>query len=328
MATIRRLRGKWQAQVRRKGIPPRAKSFATRADAEKWARNLEAELDRCGSLPDTRLAERMTVQELLERYLTEITPHKRSARSEESRIRGLMGRDIAHRTLAMLSSADIATYRDQRLKLVSTSSVIRELNTLAHAIDIARKEWGLHLVQNPVRMVRRPVPPRGRDRRLVGDEEQRLLDAADAGRNTYMRPLIILAIETAMRQGELLSLTWNDVDLEKRIAHLELTKNGDSRDVPLSSRALEALRQLAAQRVDERVVPSTTSGVQQAWGHLRTRAGTPDLRFHDLRHEGVSRLLEKGLNVIETATISGHKELRMLQRYSHLRAVDLVARLG
>ncbi len=155
MATIRRLRGKWQAQVRRKGIPPRAKGFETKADAERWARTLEAELDRSGSLQDTRLAERMTVGELLDRYLLEITPHKRSATTEGYRIKALMKRDIAHRTLAMLSSVDVATYRDMRLKSVSTSSVIRELNTLAHAIDVGRKAWGLHIAQNPVRMIRR-----------------------------------------------------------------------------------------------------------------------------------------------------------------------------
>lgn len=327
MATIRRLRGRWQAQVRRKGLAPRAKSFDTKIDAEKWARNLEAELDRSGSLPDTRLAERMTIRELLARYLAEITPHKRSASTEAYRVKALMGRDIAHRTLAMLSSVDVATYRDQRLAVVSPASVIRELNTLAHAIDIGRKEWGVHLPLNPVRMIRRPAPPRGRDRRLNGDEQQRLLDAADAGRSPYMRPLIVLAIETAMRQGELLSLTWDDIDLDARIAHLEMTKSGERRDVPLSSRALDALERMRELRVDDRVVPSTKSAVEQSWQHLRKRAGITNLRFHDLRHEAVSRLLERGLNVIETATISGHKELRMLQRYSHLRAADLVARL-
>lgn len=327
MATIRKLRGKWQAQVRRKGLPPKAKSFASKSDAERWARALEAELDRCGSLPDTRLAERMTVREMLERYLVEITPHKRSARVEAYRIKALMKRDIAYRTLAILTSADFAQYRDQRLQMVSPSSVIRELNTLAHAIDVARKEWGVHLAQNPVRMIRRPSPPRGRDRRLNGDEEQRLLDATDRGRSPYMRPLITLAIETAMRQGELLSLTWDDIDLDKRIAHLDMTKNGESRDVPLSSRALTALAALRELRIDDRVVPTTKSAVQQAWGHLRSRVGIDDLRFHDLRHEAVSRLLERGLNIIETATISGHKELKMLQRYSHLRAEDLVNRL-
>lgn len=115
MATIRRLRGKWQTQVRRKGLPPKAKSFASKVDAEKWAHSLEAEIDRAGVLPDTRLAEQMTVRELLDRYLCEITPHKQSASTETYRIKALMQRDIAHRTLAMLSSADVAAYRDARL---------------------------------------------------------------------------------------------------------------------------------------------------------------------------------------------------------------------
>jgi len=328
MATIRRLRGRWQAQVRRKGLPPRAKSFDSKIDAEKWARNLEAELDRCGSLPDTRLAEQMTVRDLFERYLKEITPHKRSASTEAYRLKAMLKRDIAHRTLAMLKPEHIASYRDERLAVVSSATVIRELNSLGHAIDIARKEWGVHLSENPCRMIRRPKPPRGRDRRLQPGEEERLLDAADAGRNPLMRPLIIIALETAMRQGELLSLTWENVDLERRLAHLPLTKNGDSRDVPLSTRAVSVLRELTEGATSDRVFNTTKSAVEQAWQHLRDRAGSPDLHFHDLRHEAVTRLLERGWNVIEVATVSGHKELRMLQRYSHLRAEDLVSRLG
>lgn len=328
MATIRRLRGRWQAQVRRKGIPPRAKSFDSKADAEKWARALEAELDRCGTLPDMRLAEQMTVRDLLERYLAEITPQKRSARTEHYRLQGMMRRSIAHRTLALLTPQHIATYRDERLAEVAPATVIRELNSLGHAIDIARKEWGVHLPLNPCKMIRRPKAPRGRDRRLAPGEEQLLLEAADAGRNTYMRPLIILALETAMRQGELLSLTWSDIDFDKRIAHLDLTKNGESRDVPLSSRAIKLLSEMKQSASSENVFDCTKSAVTQAWEHLRARAGRSDLRFHDLRHEAVTRLLERGWNVIEVATVSGHKELKMLQRYSHLRAEDLVARLG
>lgn len=328
MATIRRLRGRWQAQVRRKGIAPRAKSFDAKADAEKWARNLEAELDRCGNLPDTRPAEHMTIRVMFDRYLREITPEKRSASSETYRIKAMMQRSIAHRTLAMLTPQHVAEYRDERLAVVASSTVIRELNSLGHAIDIARKEWGVHLPQNPCRLIRRPKPPRGRDRRLAPGEEQKLLDAADGGRTPWMRPLIILAIETAMRQGELLSLTWSNVDLDKRIAHLPLTKNGDARDVPLSSRAIAVLKELNATSTGDLVIATTKSAVGQAWLHLRDRAGSADLHFHDLRHEAVTRLLERGWNVIEVATVSGHKELRMLQRYSHLRAEDLVDRLG
>lgn len=327
MATIRKLRGRWQAMVRRKGMAPRAKSFDSKADAERWARSLEAEVDRCGVLPDTRLAENTALSEILTRYRDEITPRKRSAVSETARINGILRRPICYRTLTLLSTADLAGYRDERLKTVSPATVVRELNTISHAIDTARREWGIHLAQNPCKLVRRPAPPRGRMRRLVADEERILLAAADAGRSAYMRPLIVLAIETGMRRGELLTLEWKHVDLERRVAHLPLTKNGDPRDVPLSTRAIEVLRALKAGDTG-RVFAVAPNAVRLGWERLVRRAGLVDLHFHDLRHEAVSRLFERGLNIVEVSAISGHKEMRMLQRYTHLRAEDLANRLG
>lgn len=327
MATIRKLRGKWQAMVRRKGMPQRARSFEKRADAERWARDLEGQIDRTGGLIDTRAAEDTTLRDLFTRYLIEITPLKRSAKSEALRIKALMRQSIASYSIANLSSAVVAEYRDQRLKSVAPGTVVRELQTISHAIDIGRKEWGIRLAENPVKLVRRPSLPRGRDRRLQGDEEARLYRACDSPRSPYMNPLIVLALETAMRRGELLGLCWGDIDWEKRIAHLDLTKNGDSRDVPLSPRAYETLWHLHGCRTGESVFNVTGHAVQQAWDHLRGRAGCPDLRFHDLRHEAVSRLFEKGLDLMAVSTISGHKELSMLKRYTHLRAEDLVARL-
>lgn len=326
MATIRKLRGRWQAQVRRRGLAPRARSFDTKADAERWARQLEAQVDRAGVLPDTRPAETTTLKQVLERYRDSVSVTKRSFVSEVARINALLRRDIVHRTLATLSSSDLATYRDQRLKTVAPATVIRELNTISHAIDTARRDWAIHLADNPVKLVRRPKAPKGRTRRLGTDEEALLLKAADAGRNRYMRPLIILAVETGMRRGELLGLTWENVDLDAGVAHLPLTKNGDSRDVPLSKRARETLAALGA-AVKGRVIPLTGNAVRLSWERLVSRAGLADLHFHDLRHEAVSRLFEKGLGLMEVASISGHKELRMLQRYTHLRAADLVSKL-
>jgi integrase len=143
-----------------------------------------------------------------------------------------------------------------------------------------------------------------------------------------MKPLIILALETGMRRGELIDLRWKHVDLSRRIVHLPLTKNGSSRDVPLSNRATETLLGLRNIAVDDRVFATSGNAVRLAWEHLVERAEIVGLHFHDLRHEAVSRLFEKGFGITEVSTISGHKELRMLQRYTHLRAVDLVARLG
>lgn len=327
MATIRKLRDRWQAMVRRKGAPNRSKSFDKRADAERWARELENQIDRCGTLPDSKAAEQITLRQILNRYLGDISPMKRSATSERSRIKALMRNPLASYSLAKLSSSHIADYRDQRLKTVAPATITRELNTISHAIDVARKDWGVYLPENPAKMVRRPQLPRGRNRRLKEGEEARLHAACKALRSPYMSDLITLALETAMRRSEVLGLSWADINWQKRIAHLELTKNGESRDVPLSPRAMTVLEQLAKTSEGDKLFEISGNGVRLAWEHLRVRAECPDLHFHDLRHEAVSRLFEKGLDVIAVATISGHKELRMLQRYTHLRAEDLVARL-
>jgi integrase len=328
MATIRRLRGRWQAQVRRRGVPPRAKSFDTRNDAVRWARDIESEADRSGFFTDTRLAERTTLGELLARYVAEVTPTKKSASSEMARIGALCRRDICHRTLAKLNSSHIASYRDERLQSVAPATVIRELNTISHCLELAQREWGFYLPRNPAKMVRRPSAPRGRQRRLHEGEEGLILEACDRGRNRWLKPLVILAIETGMRRGELVSLLWEHVDLHKRVAHLPMTKNGTARDIPLSQRATATLQALHADRRDKRVIPMSGNAVRLAWEHLRIRAGCPDLRIHDLRHEAVSRLFERGLNIAEVAAISGHREMKMLMRYTHLRAADLVQCLG
>mgnify|MGYP000456311459 CR=1 FL=1 len=330
MATIRKLRGRWQAQVRRRGMKPRAKSFDSKADAEKWARDLESQVDRFGAAPDTKILESTTLGALLERYQREITPAKRGAVQEDQRIDVLRRHDLAHRTLIGLSQQDAASFRDERLQSVAPSTAVREMAILSHVLEVAIRDWGLPLAKNVVKLVRRPVIRNERSRRLTGNEEQRLLDGCDAGQIPYLRTLVIVAIETGMRRGEILGLRWSDVSHNRRVITLTMTKNGSGREVPVSQRAFDALTawKVIADPEQVMVFPMTPGAIEQAWRRLLIRAEIKGLRFHDLRHEGVSRLFERGLNVIEVSSISGHKELRMLKRYTHLNADDLVARLG
>jgi integrase len=195
--------------------------------------------------------------ELLTRYRDQVSPAKRSALTERSRINAILRRSLVHRTLAKLTSAAVATYRDERLKDAAPATVVRELNTLSHAIETALREWGLWLPRNPVKMVRRPSVPQGRKRRLEDGEEERLLAACDRGRTPLLKQLVILAIETGMRRGELLGLRWEYVHLTKRIVHLPLTKNGESRDVPLSRRATD--------------IPDSARGILWAWSKRSRR---------------------------------------------------------
>lgn len=329
MATIRKLRGRWQAQVRRRGMKPRCKSFDTRQEAERWARELEAQVDKFGAAPDTRILETTTLGALLERYQREVTPLKRGSHKESQKITVLRRHDLAYRTMVGLSQQDISGFRDERLKSVAPATVVRELAILSHVIEVSIRDWGLPLSRNVVKLIRRPVVRNERSRRLATDEERRILAACDEGKIALLKPLMIVAIETGMRRGELLGMCWSDFSHNRRVVTLAMTKNGSARDVPLSQRAFDTLCDWREHCDDQepRVFPMAEGTFNQAWRRIVARAEVANLHFHDLRHEGVSRLFEKGLNVMEVATISGHKELRMLRRYTHLSADDLVAKL-
>ena len=176
--------------------------------------------------------------------------------------------------------------------------------------------------------MRRPPQGRPRNRRLQGDEEQRLLSACCKGRNTWLVHFVALAIETGMRRSELLGLQWSNVNLDRRIGFLPVTKNGESRGVPLSSSAVEILRGLLPSRDGGVFGDLTQDALKQSFKRAVRRAGIKGLRLHDLRHEATSRFFEKGLNVMEVASVTGHKTLQMLKRYTHLSVGDLAVRLG
>ena len=173
-----------------------------------------------------------------------------------------------------------------------------------------------------------PQLPKPRDRRLSGSEYEQLKQASLSTLNPHIWPVIEFALATAMRRGEILGLRWIDIDFAAEIALLPLTKNGLSREVPLSSRALAILESQRKLHNEAGPFPVSANGFRLAWGRLRRRSGITGLNFHDLRHEAISRFFEKGLSVVEVATISGHQDPKMLFRYTHLRATDLARKLG
>ena len=198
---------------------------------------------------------------------------------------------------------------------------------MGNIFETALKEWDIPIGSNPVRFIAKPKENKPRDRRLEEDEEQRLLNSCRQSRNIYLLALVIVAIETGMRRGELLSLQRKDVSFIKRTAYLPMTKNGSPRTVPLSTRAISVLDTLPI-NFSGYVFPVSITALRGLWIRTCKRAGINNLHFHDLRHEATSRFFELGLNVMEVAAITGHKDLRMLQRYTHLKAEDLAKKLG
>jgi integrase len=323
MPTIRKRGSTWQAQVRRAGYPALTKSFGTRADALAWSREKERLIDRAELPADIKELKRLKVADLLKRYEQEITPRKRGAAFERSRIRQLLAHRMSQTILSNLSGATVSQYRDDRLKLVKPPSVRRELVVLRHVFEVARREWGLPIRENPFKHIWLPQDAHPRERRLLGGDDDRLYGALGRRSAWYLRPFLILLIETGMRRGELLSIRWRDVDFVSSTVQILKTKNGHPRRIPLTPTALRTLQSMT--QCDERVFPVTPNAIRLAWERLRTKAGLADLRLHDLRHEAVSRFFELGLSIPEVALISGHREPRMLARYTHLQP-ELIAR--
>lgn len=327
MASIRNRKGKWAVRVVRKGYPDQYATFASKQDAERWARQAEAEMDR-GTYVSLTEAQRVTLADVIDRFIREVLPGMKSAKDDRIRLAALKARPIAKYSMATLTAARVATYRDERLAEVKPDTVIRELAFLSSVINHARREWDIN-VPNPVASVRKPKPGAWRDRTLSADEEARLLTAVEpkGRRNPWTKPLVVLALETAMRQGELLALRWENIDLANRVARLPQTKNGDSRTVPLSTKAAETLRKLPRCITGE-VFPVRKSALHRVFVRATERAGLNDFRFHDLRHTAITRMASKLPNVIELSAVTGHRSLSMLKRYYHPSAMDLARKLG
>jgi len=344
MGTIqKRPNGSHTAKIRIKGFPPLSQTFKTSADASDWIAEQEASIRARITAARTlenqkRIAAQCAPQfrvfaDLMRRYLEEVTPQKRSATEEAIRLRGLLKHSIAACPLQGLTTARVAEWRNERMKQVSGSTVNRDINLLTHVVEIARGEWEIGLEANPFRRIRRPRNNPSRERRLSAAEDRQLLSACAATKNPYIRPIIVLALETAMRRSEIVGLEWERVHLSLLHIQLTKTKTGAPRNVALSSRAVATLSALRPDADNTGELKGsvflglTPNALKLAFRRAVERAGIADFHFHDLRHEATSRLFEKGLSVIEVASITGHKDVRMLSRYTHLHVSDLARKL-
>lgn len=323
MATIQKRGNKFRVLVRRSSQSI-TKTFINKKDAEAWGRKTESGVER-GLYLDVSEAQNTTLLDVVDRYEAEVMKSKRGYEADRFHlkpIRELLGRV----TLATLKPSHISKYRDDRSKVVAGATVIKELGLISRVLNTAVKDWSIPLPQgNVVQQIRKPKAGGGRTRRLENGEEQKLLNALE---DTHqVKAIVLLALETAMRRGELANITWQDIDLKARTLHIPVTKTDTPRTIPLSTKAVGVLlglpRQLSGQVF--RIEPHS---ITQAFERACKRAGIEGLRFHDLRHEATSRLFEKGLSVMEVATITGHKDTRMLSRYTHLRAEDIALKLA
>lgn len=334
MATIQKREQKdgkttFHVRIRRKGHPLQCGTFATISKAKEFIQRTEAAMKE-GRYLKTIEAKKHTLGELVDRYIRDILPRKPKSNRQQLMQLNWWKEQLGYRLLSDLTPSVIAEHRDllSREKTVkgevrSPSTVVRYLAVLSHALTVAVKEWEW-LDDTPMRKVTKPQEPRGRVRYLDDDERMRLLEACKESSNPYIYIIVVLALSTGMRQGEILGLTWKDVDLEKQRIILQETKNGERRTVPLSEYILELLKEFSCKRGQDSILlfpgqdPKKPTDIRFAWEKALQDAMILDFRFHDLRHTFASYLAMRKASIIELKSLLGHKSASMTARYSHL----------
>ncbi|NNC99063.1 MAG: site-specific integrase [Gammaproteobacteria bacterium] len=332
--------GTWKAIIRRKDWPTAIKTFRLKKDAENWARIAEDEILRGIHIPKS-VSENIPLSDALDRYLKEITPTKKPTTQQGNIVQAKqLNSKLGRFHLSSLNTAQIAAFRDQRLKEGKSNDTVRfELVLLSHLYNIAIREWGVGLAVNHVLNVKKPSAGKGRNRRLEGKEEDRLIAACKEHSNALLAWIVELAIYTAMRKSEILNLTRRNINMTKRTVTLFDTKNDYVRTVPMPNKAHKSFEYV----LDYPLRPNDTEllffgepgrdsirrpyTISTMWLNALKKADIQALKFHDLRHEATSRLVETGLSDQEVSSISGHNSMQMLRRYTHLRGGDLVSKI-
>ncbi len=319
----------YRVKIRLRGHPPQSATFRRKTDAKRWAQHTEAAI-REGRHFQTAEAKRHTVAELIDRYEREVLSRKplHKRRDQECHLRWWKEQIgsclLADVTPPLLTecreelAAGITPYGRPR----SPATVNRHLATLSHVFSVASREWEW-VGDNPLRNVRKLKEPRGRVRFLSDEERSRLLATCRESQSDRLYPLVVLALATGARRGELLGLRWADIDWQRQTAVLHETKNRERRALPLAGLALDLLRERSrVRRLDTDLVFAGLSGKatfpRDAWEAALRAAQIDDFRWHDTRHCAASELAMSGATLAEIAEVLGHKTLQMVKRYSHL----------
>ena len=325
MASFAKVNGKWKVYVARKGVRKSA-TFETKREAVEWATRTEALIlsNKQTSIPN------IPFSDLLNRYIDTVTVRKKGERWERNRLLAIARMPIGSVMLPDFDERHVAQWRDERLDKVSSDTVAREWTILNHACKVAVKEWKW-LDHNPFAELKRPKESKPRERRISQDEIERIVYACGFDEDkpvttstAKVAVAFLFAIETAMRMGEITGLTWDRVNLDERTAFLPDTKNGTSRTVPLSSRAVELLNKLPKE--SDLCFNMTSQSLEALFRKCKARVMIEDLHFHDTRHEAITRLSKK-LDVLELARTVGHRDLRSLMIYYNPTAAELAKKL-
>ena len=319
MATIRKRGKTWHVQIRQANKPSMTKSFTKKLDAVRWAQNAEGMLREDKSI-NLRRDNQIPLRAAIQKYIETVSKSKKGCKEEIYRLQKISCQDFSGNLLSRITSSQIAHYRDLRLATVSSATVRRELTLLRHLFNIAKKEWGIWVPENPISAISIPSCSPPRERRVSDDELRELEKAAGKKSSIPLAKIIRFAVLTGMRKSEILGIRPEHV-IGNGTLLIPSTKNGRPRIIPLHNEAEEILVNEGGN------FKSTSAGLRMAFDRARKKAKLNSVRFHDLRHEAISRFFESGLSIPEVMKISGHSDVRMLMRYTHPKAHEIAKKL-
>ena len=310
MATIRNRNGRWHVQVRRSGSKSVNRTFTIKSDAQLWAREQERAIELDGYDKPNKELLNDTLSDLLRRYELEIAPSKKSYHVERHYFALLRRQPFANLSLINLRASDIQNWINERSNSHQSASTVRIAGIIERVINIAIKNWDYPLAHNPMRKVMKPAITVRPILRLSSNTLQKLRSPS-----SKIGWIVLFALETGMRRSELANLKWPDINLTERLVYVSETKNGYARHVPLSSRSIDAIQHMDVN--NEYVFGMSANAIRLAWQRLKNTQEIEDVRFHDLRHEAISGMFERGLTMAEVAMLSGHRTVSQLFRYAH-----------
>jgi len=324
MASIKKMNGKFKVNINKKGFPRLSKRFLDKKTAKLWANEIEIQMEK-GEFQSFN-AVPTTLREVLIKYREEKTIHKKGFREETVKINLLLKDKITSHSMMQLRSHHIHELMKELIKTRKPNTVNKYIHIISHAWKVSKQEWGLTLPRdNPFDMVTKYKYNDQRDRILTKQEYKDLLVEAESSPLIQLKDIIQILYLTGCRRGELLRLSKNNINFEKRTMTFLDTKNGEDRTIPISDQVLKILKRYP---FGKKLFPISTYRLSKFWRRAKENIGIKDFRLHDLRACFCTNAFLSGLTVAEVATLSGHKDWSQLRRYTRIKPEDLIDKVN
>jgi len=325
MATIRRRNNKWQVIIRKDNFKITYKTFSLKEDAVRWARETEVKIEQ-GLYQDITLAKTTTLKDVLAQYRDRVSITKRGYQQERYKINKIIRSDIVDKTLSQLTPIVLFEYIEQQKKLYTASTINKSITIINLALNFAERFLGISLNKNPLKFIKRLKESQFVGQVIEPHEEGLLLKHAESSKLYWLKTAIILGIDCGLRRGEILKLKAEDINYKNNTAILRDTKNGETREIGLSSRAIQELKKLPVS-IDGKLFPCKRSDTFTFYYKQLKRWSGVKKRFHDTRHTFASRSTTSGWSITEIAAQGGWKQLQVLKRYTHIKAEYLAKKM-